>query len=76
MPRPAAVLIGPCRLFASAKMAMPFGFSAIAWLKPDTQLAGLPLPSITLSFQPRCSAACFMYRPYSREMSFCSSPER
>jgi hypothetical protein len=57
MCRATAVPIGPWRLLASAKMAMPSGLSAIAWLKPASQPVGLPLPSMTVNLQPRERAA-------------------
>ena len=60
MPWATPALIGSFRLAASANMAMPFGFSAIAWFIPASHEVGLPLPSMTVTFQPSFSAASFI----------------
>ena len=60
MPWATPDLIGSFRLAASANMAMPSGFSAIAWFIPASQEVGLPLPSMMVTFQPSFSAACLM----------------
>ena len=60
MPWATPALIGSFRLAASANMAMPSGFSAIAWFMPASQEVGLPLPSMMVTFQPSFSPASLM----------------